>query len=114
MEWRTPTNELHNKRDILQVKDLFQQEISTFVYNYFQGNLPEGFTRYYQVLNHPYGTRGNLSLLEIPLCKTELGKKTVRAFGSITWNKLGHDLKDIRNQKSFRKAIKNGILKYPT
>ena len=101
MEWRTPTNELHSRLDILQVKDLFRQEISTFIYNYFQGNLPDGFTRYYQFFNHDRKTRGNLSLLRIPRCKTELGKKTVKVLGSTIWNKLGKDLKDISNQKSF-------------
>ena len=114
MEWRTPTNELHNKMDILQVKDLFCQEISTFVCNYFQGNLPDGFAGYYQTHNHKQGTRGNLKQLVIPLCRTELGKKTVKVLGSKIWNDLGQDIKNISNPKAFRKAIKNGILKYPT
>ena len=114
MKWRTPTNELHNRLDILQVKDLFHQEISTFVYNYFQGNLPDGFTGYYQTLNHSIGTRGNHNLIVIPRCKTELGKKTVKVLGSKIWNGLSKEIKDIRNPKAFRKAIKNGILKYPT
>ena len=47
MKWRTPTNELHNKLDILLVNDLFFQEISTFVYNYLHGNLPDVFVDYY-------------------------------------------------------------------
>ena len=33
-KWRTPTNELHNKLDILLVNDIFLQEISSFVHNY--------------------------------------------------------------------------------
>ena len=112
-EWRTPTNELHNMLDILQVNDLFRLEISTFVCNYFQGNLPEGFTGYYQILNHTYGTRGNLNCLVTPLCSTELGKKTVKFLGSKIWNELSQEKKNIRSPKAFRKAIKNDILKYP-
>ena len=105
MGWRNPTN-VHNRLDILQVKDLFRQEISTFVCNYFQGNVPDGFTGYYQTLNHQYGTRRNLNLIVIPRCKTELGKKTVKVLGSKIWNDLGQDIKDISNPKAFRKAIK--------
>ena len=100
--------------DILQVKDLFCQEISTFVCNYFQGNLPDGFAGYYQTHNHKQGTRGNLKQLVIPLCRTELGKKTVKVLGSKIWNDLDQDIKKISKPKAFRKAIKNGILKYPT
>ena len=112
-EWRTPTIELHNTLDILQVNDLFFQEIATFVYNYFKGNLPDGFTGYFQILNHSYGTRGNLNCLITPLCSTELGKKTVRYLGSKIWNDLNQEKKEIRSPKAFRKSIKNDILKYP-
>ena len=112
-KWRTPTNELHNTLDILQVNDIFFQEISTFVCNYFQDNLPEGFTGYYQILNHPHGTHGNLNCLITPLCSTELGKKTVKFLGCKIWNGLNQEKKDIKSPKAFRKAIKNDILKYP-
>ena len=112
-ERRTPTNELHNTLDILQVNDIFLQEISTFVCNYFQGNLPEGFSEYFLIMDHNHGTRGNLNSLEIPLCSTELGQKTVKFLGSKTWNKLSSELKAISSPKAFRKAFKNQILKYP-
>ena len=110
---RTPTNELHNTLDILQVKDIFLQEISTFVCNYFQGNLPEGFSEYFSIMNHPHDTRGNLNSLVIPLCSTNLGQKTVKFLGSMTWNDLSPELKGISNPKAFRKAFKNKKLKYP-
>ena len=87
-ERRTPTNELHNTLDILQVNDIFLQEISTFVCNYFQGNLPEGFSEYFLIMDHNYGTRGNSNSLVTPLCSTELGQKTEKFLGSKTWNKL--------------------------
>ena len=110
---RTPTNELHKTLDILQVKDIFLQEISTFVCNYFQGNLPEGFSEYFTTMNHPQGTRGNLKRLVPPLCRTDLGQKTVKFLGSKTWNDLSPELKAISNPKAFKKAFKNKKLKYP-
>ena len=110
---RTPTNELHKTLDILQVKDIFLQEISTFVCNYFQGNLPEGFSEYFITMNHPQGTRGNLKRLVPPLCRTDLGQKTVKFLGSKTWNDLSPELKAISNPKAFKKAFKNKKIKYP-
>ena len=75
--WRHPTDELHTKVNILKVKDIFYQEISSFVNKYLRGALPLVFTDYFQFVNHSYGTRGNLSSLKSPLCRTEIGKKTV-------------------------------------
>ena len=110
---RTPTNELHNTLDILQVKDIFLQEISTFVCNYLHGNLPEGFSEYFLIMNHPHDTRGNSNSLVTPLYSTNLGQKTVKFLGSTTWNELSPELKGISNPKAFRKAFKNKKLKYP-
>ena len=75
--WRHPTDELHTEVNILKVKDIFYQEISSFVNKYLRGALPEVFTDYFQFFSHSYGTRGNLSRLISPLYRTELGKKTV-------------------------------------
>ena len=112
-KWRTPTNELHNKLDILLVNDLFTQEVSTFVHNYLHGNLPDVFGDYYQTMNHQHDTRGNQNSLVPPLCRTELGKKTVKVLGCKVWNDLSQDKKNIKNPKAFRKAYKNDKLKYP-
>ena len=109
---RTPTNELHNKLDILLVNDLFFQEISTFVYNYLHGNLPEVFVDYYQTINHQYGTRGNQNSLKPPQCRTELARKTVKVLGCKVWNDLSQEIRNIKNPKAFRKAFKNDKLKY--
>ncbi|CAL4121761.1 unnamed protein product, partial [Meganyctiphanes norvegica] len=40
---RFSTNELHKELDVLKVGDLFRQELSSFVCNYFKGNLPDVF-----------------------------------------------------------------------
>ena len=112
-KWRTPTNEIHNKLDILLVNDIFIQEISTFVHNYMNGNLPEVFKDYYQTINHQYSTRGNQNSLIPPQCRTEIGKKTVKVLGCKVWNNLSQQKKSIKNSKAFRKAFRNDKLKYP-
>ena len=91
--WRHPTEELHSEVNILQVSDLFYQEIASFVNKYFSGDLPEVFLDYYKYVNHPYGTRGNQNKLLLPLQRTELGKKTVRYKGGEVWNNLCQEIK---------------------
>ena len=113
-EWRYSTNKLHNDINILQVEDLFSQEISTFVCNYFRGNLPGAFSDYFQTFDHRYDTREKTTRLKLPKCRTELGKKTVKFTGCIIWNDLSQEQKSIKNPKSFRKAIKDNVLDYAT
>ena len=113
-EWRYSTNKLHNDINILQVEDLFSQEISTFVCNYFRGNLPGAFSDYFQTFDHRYDTREKTTRLKLPKCRTELGKNTVKFTGCIIWNDLSQEQKSIKNPKSFRKAIKDNVLDYAT
>ena len=37
-DYRSPTNELHKSMDILKMNDIAEQEIVTFVHNYFRNN----------------------------------------------------------------------------
>ena len=64
-------------------------------------------------MNHQHDTRGNQNSLVPPLCRTELGKKTVKVLGCKVWNDLSQEKKNIKNSKAFRKAFKNDKLKYP-
>ena len=41
--YRFSTNDLHNSLDLLKVKDIAEQEIITFVHNYFSNSLPPVF-----------------------------------------------------------------------
>ena len=109
--WRHPTEELHSEDNILQVRDLFYQEIASFVNKYFSGDLPDVFLDYYKYVNHTYGTRGNQNKLVLPLQRTELGKKTVRYKGGEVWNNLCQKQKGIKNSKTFRKSIRDSIIK---
>ena len=39
-KFRFPTDELHDEFELLTVKDISEQEILTFVHNFFSNNLP--------------------------------------------------------------------------
>ena len=115
-EMRYSTNVLHNDLHVLQVKDVFSQEIASFVNKYLNNKLPGIFEGYFRRFNeiHQYFTRGSTNSLIIPKYKTDIGKKTVKINGCTTWNDLSNEIKSIANQKSFRKAIKEDILPYST
>ena len=107
--WRHPTDELHTEVNILKVRDIFYQEISSFVNKYFRGDLSEVFTNF-QYFSHTYGTWGNLNRLILPLYRTELGKKIVRYKGCEVRNNLSQEQNSIKNSKIFRKGIKDSII----
>ena len=115
-EMRYPTSILHNELHVLQVKDVLKQEITSFVNKYLNNQLPTIFEGYYKKFSeiHDHNTRGSTNTLKIPKHKTELGRKTVKIYGCTAWNELSNETKSIVNQKSFRKAIKEDILPYPT
>ena len=115
-EMRYPTSMLHNELHVLQVKDVLNKEITSFVNKYLNNQLPTIFEGYYKKFSeiHDHNTRGSTNTLKIPPFKTELGKKTVKIHGCTAWNELSNETKSIVNPRSFRKAIKEDILPYST
>ena len=115
-EMRYSTNKLHNDLYVLQVRDIFLQEITSFVCRYINNKLPDVFEGYFRTFSevHQYNTRGRENSLLVPQYKSDTGKDTVKVGGTIAWNKLDCDLKNIKIPKSFRKEIKKNILPYST
>ena len=115
-KWRYPTNNLHNDVDALQIRDIFVQEITSFVCSYLNGKLPVVFEGYFKSFNeiHSYNTRGSANRLLIPQSKTDLGRNTVKVRGCIEWNAISSETKAMKNPKAFKKAFKSEILPYPT
>ena len=111
---RFSTNKLHNEIEILKVKDLIKLEISTFVYNYFKGNLPSPFNGYFCTFNevHSINTRENTTRTITPNHHIEIGANTVKVQGSKIWNRLNSKHKSIKTQKTFRKTIKKSLTPY--
>ena len=113
-KYRYPTDKLHDDFDLLKVKDITNQEVLTFVYNFFSNGLPEIFSNYYQTFSesHSYNTR-NASLRIIKSRRNnELGAKSIKNKGSDLWNKLNNNIKLSLNTKLFRLNYKKYILPY--
>ena len=113
-KYRYSTDKLHDEFNLLKVSDITNQEVLTFVYNFFSNRLPSIFKNYYQTFseNHSYNTRfANLSIRKIRR-NNEFGAKSIKIRGSDLWNNLNSNIKESRNTKQFRANYKKVILPY--
>ena len=113
-KFRFPTDELHDEFELLTVKDITEQEILTFVHNFFSNNLPSVFNGYFETLadNHNRNTRNGSNLLKIPRYSTNFAGSTIKIQGAKLWNKLDNSLKNIAKAKKFKSKFKDSCLPY--
>ena len=107
-DYRFSTNKLHNSMDLLKIDDIADQEILSFVHNYFSKKLPPVFDDYYSTLaeQHQMNTRNGQYLLHIPDHNTNLAATSIKISGAKLWNNLENNLKNIPKVKSFRMMLK--------
>ena len=112
--YRFSTNDLHNSLDLLKVKDIAEQEIITFVHNYFSNSLPPVFDGYYATLASQHGrnTRNGSKLIRIINHTTDIAASSTKILGAKLWNKLENSLKIIPKVKPFKAKFKKHILPY--
>ena len=94
--------------DILKINDIAEQEIVTFVHNYFRNNLPPVFNDYYKTLanQHQRNTRNGNYLLYILGHQTDIAASSIRIAGAKVWNNLNNNLKNIPKVKNLRAQFK--------
>ena len=111
-DYRFSTNELHKSMDLLKINDIADQEILSFVHNYFSKKLPPVFDDYYSTLaeQHQIDTRNGQNLLYIPNHVTNIAATSLKISGAKLWNHLVNNLKKIPKVKSFRKMLKTKIV----
>ena len=112
-KFRFPTDELHDEFELLTVKDISEQEILTFVHNFFSNNLPPVFDGYFETLasRHNRNTRNGSTLLKIPRHPTNITESSIKIMGAKLWNKLDKTLKSITKAKNFKSKFKMSRLK---
>ena len=113
--FRYATILLHKDLYLLQVKDIIAQEILTFVFNYFKGNLPSVFNNFFQHRFSVEDIKSGVNRLRIlvPKVDTDFGKYTVKFIGSTLFNKYKNQFDLNLNTKSFKNKIKKlFIVKY--
>ena len=94
--------------DLLKIDDIADQEILSFVHNYFSKKLPPVFDGYYSTLldQHQINTRNGQNLLYIPNHVTNIAATSLKISGAKLWNNLENNFKNIPKVKSFRNKIK--------
>ena len=113
-KYRYSTDKLHDEFYILKVNDITNQEVLTFVFNFFSNGLPGIFNNYYQTFseNHNYNTRNAGSRIRKIKRNNDFGAKSIKIRGSDLWNNLNNSIKVSLNTKQFRSTYKKEILPY--
>ena len=98
--------------DLLKINDIADQEILSFVHNYFSKKLPPVFDDYYSTLaeQHQIVTRNGQNLLYIPNHVSNFADSSLKISGAKLWNNLDNNFKIIPKVKSFRKMFKTKLV----
>ena len=94
--------------DILKANVIAEQEIVTFVHNYFRNKLPPVFNDYYETLanRHQRNTRNGNYLLHILGHHRDIAASSIKIAGAKVWNNLNSNHKSIPKVKSSRAQFK--------
>ena len=98
---------LHNEFEVLKINDIVKQEIITFVHNFFSNSLPPVFDGYFETLAciNNRNTRHGNNLIKIPKHYTNLAGSSIKIHGAKVWNRLDHNLKNIKKGKKLQKQV---------
>ena len=110
-KYRYPTEKLHKELNLLLVNDIANQELLTFVHNYYSDSLPPVFDNYFDPFDHPYNTRYAPSSIRLRDHDTEMAAASVQVKGAKLWNDLNISYKNITKRKNFKTQYKQDIIK---
>ena len=110
-KYRYPTEKLHKEFNLLLVKDIANQELLTFVHNYYSNSLPPVFENYFKPFDHHYNTRNGHQTIRIEDHDTEIAAASVKVTGAKLWNDLNTSYKNITSKNKFRKEYKDRIIR---
>ena len=112
-KFRFPTDDLHHELNILKVEDITNQEILSFVHNYFANKLPSAFDNYYQIFaNFSDRVTRNSHTIQIGHHNTKIAALSLKISGAKKWNDLSNDIKSIKNIKRFKREYKSKCIPY--
>ena len=97
--------------NLLKIDDIYQLELGKFMYQTFNGNIPQkidkGFIKLSSV--HKHYTRHTINKFHLPRVNTCYGHKMLSFAGVKLWSKLDLDLKSL-GWLSFKKHFKRKLL----
>ena len=112
--FRYSTDKLHDEFGLLKVSDITNQEVLTFVFNYFLDNLPPVFQNYYVTFGdeNAINTRNANNLIRKIRRNTNFGANSIKSKGADLWNSLKTELKSSFTTKQFRIKYKLSLFPY--
>ena len=76
--------------------------LATEMFKVYNNQAPEYLTGKFIRVQTPHNTRGSSTKLQLPLPKTNYGKKRFGHRGASIWNKLPEDLRNCKSLSSFK------------
>ena len=108
---RTDSKALFQSLNILNIFQLHELLVSTFMYDLVKGFLPHSLVDYCQMIQHRYATRRKESgLLYQPKCKTTQGQFCISFVGTKLWNDLPDEIRLKTSRLSFRRHLSTYLL----
>ena len=109
--YRSHSEPLFFKYDILNVYDAYTLEVGVFMYKYFIGQLPKIFDGLFTKRSdiHDYRTRRSNDFNHTRNKKV-FTDQAIRTAGPILWNSLNEHLKNVNSVNHFRKQFKTTLL----
>lgn len=110
--YRSSTNPLLIKFDVLSVKDMYNLELGTFMFKFNNNLLPNTFDDLFTKQSdiHVIDTR-HKDQFRLPLTKKVFCEKSIRFTGIRLWNGIDSTIKESLNVKHFRSAFKSHLMK---
>ena len=109
--FREHTPPLFAKYNVLNVEDMYNLELGTFMFKYATNELPISFKNYFTKRSdiHNYKTR-HASDLNMTKNMKAFSDHSIRTTGPIFWNSLHKSIKDAKKLKHFRYQLKQSLL----
>ena len=111
LPYRSNTNELHCRLELLKVEDIYKTRVLKFAYESIKNICISQFENHYQYRRgiHHHLTR-NTNMLHIPRVRTKYGENTLKYKGSKFWNNITNDLHNETSIYTFKKATKRFLI----
>ena len=101
--YRTHTDPLFIKYNVLNVYDMYKLETGVFMYKYSKGSLPDGFNNFFITRSkiHDYHTRYKDHYHQTRNART-FSDHSIRTYGPVHCNSLGNNVKKSNSIKHFK------------
>ena len=105
------TELLFKQLRFLNIFDINTFQISSFIFDFFNNNLPQCFSNFFKENPrfHSHRTRSSHNV-HIPYVQSTLAKQSLRYFGPVVWNSLPHHLRMTSSKTHFKQLLKQYFL----